>query len=128
MQLAAAMLRRGDDIDRVAAISDVPYALLDLSGTSSDRRSTAEELRPGRRTRRASQRFIAVVIFEIAATANIAGCVVALLRHDTDLGVLTAVIAGSLTLAVPCSRGYRPPRPASVLSGAGQPPGRRDQS
>jgi len=102
MLLAAAMLRRGDDIDRVAAISDVPYALLDLisgelSGTS---RSTAEELGPERRTRRASRRFIAVVIIEIAATANIAGCVVALLRHDTDLGVLTAVIAGSLTVAV----------------------------
>jgi hypothetical protein len=105
MLLAAAMLRRGDDIDRVAAISDVPAALLDLmsgelSGTDSNRRSTTGELRPGRRTRRASQRFIAAVAIEIAAAVNIAGCVVALLRHDAGLAVLTAVIAGSLTLAV----------------------------
>ena len=66
------MLRRGDDIDRVAAVSDVPHALLELmsgqlSGTDSDRGSTTEELRPGRRIRRASQRFIAVVAIEIAA-------------------------------------------------------------
>jgi hypothetical protein len=105
MMLAAAMLRRGDDIARVEAISDVPHALLDLmsaelSGTGSDRRPATGELRPGRRTRRASQRVIAVVAIEIAAAVNIAGCVVALLRHDPDFAVLTAVMAGSLTLAV----------------------------
>jgi hypothetical protein len=52
MLLAAAMLRRGDDIDQVEAISDVPYALLDLmsaelSGTGSSRRHATGEVRPG---------------------------------------------------------------------------------
>lgn len=105
MLFAAAMLRRGDDIDQVEAISGVPHALLDLmsaelSGTGSDRRSTTGGLRPERRTRRASGRFIAVVVIEIAAAVNIAGCAVALLRHEPDLAELTAVIAGSLMLAV----------------------------
>jgi len=71
----------------------------ELSDTGSDRRPATGELRPGR-TRRASQRVIAVVAIKIAAAVNIAGCVVALLRHDPDFAVLTAVMAGSLTLAV----------------------------
>jgi hypothetical protein len=104
MLLAAAMLRRGDDIDLIEAISDVPHALLglmsaELSDTGS--RPATGEVRPGRQTRRASGRVIAVVVIEIAAAANIAGCAVALLlRHDPGLAVLAVVIGGSLTLAV----------------------------
>jgi hypothetical protein len=42
-----------------------------------------------------------VVVIEIAAAVNIAGCAVAfLLRHDPVLAALTVVIGGSLTLAV----------------------------
>jgi hypothetical protein len=42
-----------------------------------------------------------VVVIEIAAAVNIAGCAVALLlRHDPVLAGLTVVIGGSLTLAV----------------------------
>ena len=67
----------------------------ELNWTSSDQ-STAEELRPGRRTRR----FIAFVVTEIAVAANVAGCAIAFLRHDSGLVVLTAVIAGSLMLSV----------------------------
>ena len=56
MLLAAAMLRRGDNIDQVEAISDVPYALLDLmsaelSGTGSSRRPATGEVCPGRDVR-----------------------------------------------------------------------------
>lgn len=90
-----------------------------------DRGSTTEELRPGRRTGRASQRFSAVVVIEIAAAANIAGCVVALLRHDAGLAVLTAVIAGSLTLAVSLLARLSPSsasvRAARRRSGSGRP-------
>jgi hypothetical protein len=105
MLLAAAMLRNGDDIDRIAAVSDVPAALLhlmrdELSRTESPRLHVTEELRPRRRNRHASRRFTAVMVIEIAVAANIAGCVAALLLHNTGLVVLTVVIAGSLILAV----------------------------
>jgi hypothetical protein len=61
MLLAAAMLRRGDEIDQVEAISDVPHALLDLmraelTGTGSGRRrcgsGTAAQVHIGQDRRR----------------------------------------------------------------------------
>jgi hypothetical protein len=50
MLLAAALLRRGDDVDRIAAVSGVPPALelmtSELSGTDADCRFMPREGEP----------------------------------------------------------------------------------
>jgi hypothetical protein len=119
MALASALLRR-DDIHQVAAITDVPAALLELmsdglSNTGRDRRLPRQRKRP-RRTRLARQRILAAVIIEVAAIANITACIVALLRHDADLGMLTGVIAAVLTVAVVVAARLLSPAPTTAAA------------
>jgi hypothetical protein len=132
MALASALLRRGDDIDQVAVITDVPAALLELmsdglSNAGRDRRLPRPGKRP-RRARRARQRILAAVIIEVAAIANIAACVVALLRHDTDLGMLTGVIAAVLTVAVVVAARLLSSPPTSAAAQRRSLPRRRGQA
>jgi hypothetical protein len=53
-----------------------------------------------RRSLRTWRMIIVLWVIEIAAVANIVACVSALVRHNTDLGLLTGLVAVALTLAV----------------------------
>jgi hypothetical protein len=46
------------------------------------------------------RRIIVLLVVESAAVVNIVACVSALVRHDTDLGLFTCLVAVVLTLAV----------------------------
>jgi hypothetical protein len=65
-----------------------------------------------RRSRQARQLAIVTVIIEVAALANIAAAITALIRHSIDIGVVTGVIALALILAVwTLARAVTPTRP-----------------
>jgi Kef-type K+ transport system membrane component KefB len=97
MQLAALMLRRGDDFDEIADATDVPFAMLELLRDQLDHRVA-----------RACHVILTAVIIEVVAVANILTCVLTLIRHDSGLGVLTGVIATVLIVAA-----YLVARPAA---------------
>ena len=133
--LATLLLRRGDDISKVAAVTAVPMALLELirdaHGTNPivarsdhteatpiepptgspprgdvladavaesrpDHRSTTDCRRP----RRARRVLAALVAIQVAAAGNIVACLIALVRHNPDLAVLTGITAAALTISV----------------------------
>jgi hypothetical protein len=112
--LAVAMLRRDGDIDQVVYLTGLPCPLIELihnelekdEPEGADLRNRAdprfdERLRRlRRRFRQARQLAIVTVIIEVAALANIAAAVTALIRHSLDIGVVTGVIALALMLAV----------------------------
>ena len=52
------------------------------------------------RSLRAWRMIIVLWVVEIAAVANIIACVSALVRHNTDLGLFTGLVAVALMLAV----------------------------
>ena len=112
LQVAAALLHRGDDIGRVAALTSVPVALLELvrdehgdQGTSEpaasaggisdlgaergrrdDRIGQHLELRR-RHLARARHMVVVLVLTEIAAVASIGASLAALIWHSTDRAV-----------------------------------------
>jgi hypothetical protein len=112
--LAAAMLRRGDDIDQIAQVTGVPRALIELIRDELDKGETERgelhdrvDPRLGKRLRRrwrrspqARQLITMTVIVEFAASANIVASITALIQHSVNLGVLTGVVALALILAV----------------------------
>lgn len=138
--VAAALLHRGDDIGRVAALTSVPVALLELvrdehgdQGTSEpaasaggisdlgaargrrdDRIGQHLELRR-RHLARARHMVVVLVLTEIAAVASIGASLAALLWHSTDLAELAGLgaallFAVFLATRLPARRG-EPGRP-----------------
>ena len=121
--VAAALLRRGDDIGRVAALTSVPVALLELvrdehgdqgtggqpavgTGGISDPRRGMQDDRIGqqlelcrRRQARARHAIIVLVVTEVAAVASIVAGLAALIWHSTGLAALAGV-AAALMFAV----------------------------
>jgi hypothetical protein len=103
MQCAALMLRRGDDIEHVAVATDVPVAMLELfaAEVADDVAAPDQQGRDAQRGVTWGRLFIGtLILIEIAAVANIIACVTALVRPDTGLASLSAVLAVALTLAV----------------------------
>lgn len=102
MQLAALMLRRGDDVGDVAVATDVPVAMLDLlRGEVADEADLNQQRRAAVHYARRRRRVVAaVLIIEVAAVANIILCITALIRHDAGLGILASLIPAALVLAV----------------------------
>jgi hypothetical protein len=121
MLIAAELLRRGDDIGRVSAITRVPVALLELirdeigdqgtgrpaaaagtggisipgerPGVRDDR--TGQQLEQARRHQASARHAIIVLVLtEIAAVASIAACLAALIWHRPDLAALAGAAAG----------------------------------
>jgi hypothetical protein len=124
--VAAELLRRGDDIGRVAAITRVPVALLELvrdeigdqgtgkpaatasTGGIGDRGARpdgqderlGEQLElGGRQLARARHRIVVLVLTEVAAAASVAACLAALVWHRPGLAAL-AGLAAALMFAV----------------------------
>jgi hypothetical protein len=105
MLRAAGMLRRGEDIVAVAALTGVSVALLELLRTdlAQDTGTHHQQgLAPPERQRRSWPRWrlVVLVVIELVAMANIAAAVTALVRHSTGLGVLSGVVAITLTLII----------------------------
>jgi hypothetical protein len=126
--LAAAMLRRGDDVDQIVEVTDVPRALIELIRDELDKgepegRKLQHRVNPrlgGRRrrrrqgTRQTRQLIIVTVIIEGAASANIVASITALIQHSVNVGVLTGVVALALTLALwTLLRAVTPPKPTT---------------
>ena len=118
MQLAALMLRRGDDVNVVAADTEVPVAMLELLRAELEAAAEhSQNLRweaYRRRSARIRRTIIVAVSIEVVALANIVACITAFLRHDRGLGLVTGVVAAALMIAVyligrPLARTLRPP-------------------
>jgi high-affinity K+ transport system ATPase subunit B len=74
-----------------------------------------------RRSLRTWRMIIVLWVVEIAAVANIIACVSVLVRHNTDLGLFTGLVAVALTFAVfgvsratACAAGRTDGRPAHL--------------
>jgi hypothetical protein len=71
-----------------------------LSASEGDRRIEQHWNWYRRRSLHARRIIIALLAVEITAVVNIVACVSALVRHNTDLGLRTGVVAVALTLTV----------------------------
>jgi hypothetical protein len=140
--LAVGMLRRGDDIDQIAHVAGLPRLLIELirdelekdEPEGADLRNRVdhrfdERLRGlRRRSRQARQVAIVTAIIELAAFANIAAAITALIRHSVDIGVVTGVMALALMLAVwTLARAVTPIRPIAPHAPPPE-PGARDRT
>jgi len=121
--VAAALLRRGDDIGRVAALTGVRVALCELvrehsdQGTGEQAASTdgisepggrrgaqddriGQQLELGRRRQARGRHAITVLVLtEVATVGSVVACLAALVWHSPDLAALAGV-AGALGFAV----------------------------
>jgi hypothetical protein len=126
--LTVAMLRRGNDIDQIVHVTGLPRPLIELirdelekdEPEGADLRDRADHRfderlrRLRRRSRQARQVAVVTAIIEVAAFANIAAAITALIRHSVDIGVVTGVVALALMLAVwTLARAVTPTRPAT---------------
>jgi hypothetical protein len=102
------LVRDGPTAEGGSNAGDGPAATTMNERTSVDALSASEEDRRieqhwnwyRRRSLRARRMIIALLAVEITAVVNIVACVSALVRHNTDLGLITGVVAVALTLAV----------------------------
>ena len=100
MQLAAKMLRRGDDLCTVAELTGVPVALLELLQREQHRRPHRRRHRLRRRGHQLSvQLVLTVLLLEFVAVSGITVAVTGLINHHIILAITSGVAAVALTVA-----------------------------